>query len=158
MMSLSIDTNIVFPAVQAGDGLHVLARGFLESLGLRNDVLISEFVLLELYQLLRNPAVVSRPLSAPDAVAVCAGFRSHSRWQVVALPPATREFHDALWPRLAQPGVARRRAFDWRMALSLLHHGVTEFATVNVRDFDGFGFKRVWNPLAPPRDRPLAGQ
>ena len=25
--------------------------------------------------------------------------------------------------------------------------GVTEFATVNVKDFDGLGFRKVWNPL-----------
>ena len=29
-----------------------------------------------------------------------------------------------------------------------LNHGVTEFATANVKDFQGFGFTRVWNPLA----------
>jgi hypothetical protein len=25
---------------------------------------------------------------------------------------------------------------------------VTEFATVNVKDFEGLGFRKVWNPLA----------
>jgi hypothetical protein len=25
---------------------------------------------------------------------------------------------------------------------------VTEFATANVKDFDGLGFRRAWNPLA----------
>jgi hypothetical protein len=25
--------------------------------------------------------------------------------------------------------------------------GVTEFATVNTKDFKGVGFRRVWNPL-----------
>jgi hypothetical protein len=24
---------------------------------------------------------------------------------------------------------------------------VTEFATVNVKDFEGLGFRKVWNPL-----------
>jgi hypothetical protein len=45
--------------------------------------------------------------------------------------------------------LARRRAYDWRAALSMLRQGVTEFATVNVKDFEGFGFARVWNPLKP---------
>jgi hypothetical protein len=27
-------------------------------------------------------------------------------------------------------------------------HGVTEFAASNAKDFQGFGFTRVWNPLA----------
>jgi hypothetical protein len=44
---------------------------------------------------------------------------------------------------------ARRRAYDWRAALSMLRQGVTEFATVNVKDFEGLGFSRVWNPLKP---------
>jgi len=44
---------------------------------------------------------------------------------------------------------ARRRLFDTRTALSLRHHGVTEFATANVKDFGDFGFTRVWNPLLP---------
>ena len=114
----------------------------------RQDVVLSELVLLELYGLLRNPATVPKSRSAAEAVALCGAFRSHPRWQVVGLPSDSREFHDAFWPRLAEPGFARRRAYDWRTALSLLQQGVDEFATANVRDFEGFGFKRVWNPLA----------
>lgn len=114
----------------------------------RQDVVLSELVLLELYGLLRNPATMPKPRSAAEAVALCGAFRSHPRWQVVGLPSDSREFHDAFWPRLAEPGFARRRAFDWRTALSLLQQGVDEFATANVRDFEGFGFRRVWNPLA----------
>jgi len=37
--------------------------------------------------------------------------------------------------------------FDTRLALTLQHHGVTEFATRNDAHFTGFGFTRVWNPL-----------
>ena len=36
---------------------------------------------------------------------------------------------------------------DARLALTLRHHGVTEFATANLKDFEGFGFAKVWNPL-----------
>lgn len=128
--------------------LHAVAATFMAELNSRRDVVLSEFVLLELYGLLRNPATVPRPRSAAQAVALCAAFRAHPRWQVVGLPSDSREFHDAFWPRLAEPGFARRRAFDWRTALSLLQQGVDEFATANVRDFEGFGFKRVWNPVA----------
>jgi hypothetical protein len=31
--------------------------------------------------------------------------------------------------------------------LTLRRQGVTDFATANVKDFKGFGFRRVWNPL-----------
>lgn len=30
----------------------------------------------------------------------------------------------------------------------LIQQGVTEFATVNEKDFRDCGFQRVWNPLA----------
>jgi hypothetical protein len=43
---------------------------------------------------------------------------------------------------------ARRRAYDWRAALLLIQQGVTEFATVNEKDFRDCGFQRVWNQLA----------
>jgi hypothetical protein len=33
------------------------------------------------------------------------------------------------------------------MGLSLVRQGVTEFATVNEKDFRDFGFERVWNPM-----------
>lgn len=145
---LCIDTNILLPAVEAGNKDHRAATEFLESLQERNDVAISEFVLLELYNLLRNPAVLKKPLTAPLAAEVCEAFRAHPRWQVLGFPPDSRGFHDAFWPKLHEKNFARRRSYDWRIALSLLRQGVTEFATVNTEDFEGMGFQRVWNPLA----------
>jgi hypothetical protein len=34
------------------------------------------------------------------------------------------------------------------LSIDTKHHGVTELATVNTRDFTSFEFRRVWNPLA----------
>jgi len=34
-----------------------------------------------------------------------------------------------------------------RSALTMTAQGVAEFATVNVSDFDGLGFRKVWSPL-----------
>jgi hypothetical protein len=48
----------------------------------------------------------------------------------------------------AQPGIARRRIYDTRTALALRVFGVTEFATANVKDYEEFGFAKVWNPVA----------
>ena len=145
---ISIDTNILFAALDEDNDLHYEAVTFINSLQDRDDVVISEFMLLELYCLLRNPAVLTKPLSASDAVEVCEAFRQHPNWQVIGFPPDSRSFHDQFWPRLRIKDFARRRAFDWRAGLSLIQQGVTEFATVNVKDFQGFGFARVWNPLA----------
>ncbi len=47
-----------------------------------------------------------------------------------------------------QPGFAMRRIIEARLALTLRHQGVDEFATSNAKDFRGFGFRRVGNPLA----------
>ncbi|MEO7520608.1 MAG: TA system VapC family ribonuclease toxin [Gemmatimonas sp.] len=144
---LSLDTNILLPAVETRNAEHARAARFLNGLQSRDDIVLSELVLLELYVLLRNPAVLVKPLSASVAAEACHAFRHHPRWQVIGFPERSREFHDAFWPRLAEKSFAQRRVYDWRIALTLLQQGVEEFATVNTKDFEGFGFKRVWNPL-----------
>lgn len=145
---ISIDTNILFPLVVDDHPQHVAAVAFADALQARSDVAISEFVLLELYNLLRNPVVMTQPLGASSAVEVCMAFREHPLWQTIGFPPESRPFHDVFWPQLRKADFARRRSFDWRLALTLLQQGVREFATVNVKDFDGLGFARVWNPIA----------
>jgi predicted nucleic acid-binding protein len=145
---ISIDTNILLPAVNPDHPDHSRAVSFVGSLEDNDAVIISELVLVELYGLLRNPAVFPKPLTASAAVDVCEGFRQHPHWQLVGFPPDSRVFHDQYWPGLRGNNFARRRAYDFRIALSLTLQGVTEFATVNLKDFEGFGFNRVWNPLA----------
>jgi uncharacterized protein len=143
---ISLDTNILFPLVLQDHPQHKQAASFADSLQGR-DVVISELVLIELYNLLRNVSVMTPPLSASAAVDVCESFRKHPRWQIIGFPTDSCLFHDAFWPKLRSQDFARRRAYDWRLALSLLQQGVTEFATANVKDFEGFGFTRVWSPL-----------
>jgi predicted nucleic acid-binding protein len=144
---ISIDTNILFPALNIAHSQHQVASEFIASLSGRRDVAISEFILLELYGLIRNPTVMPKPLKAAAAVEVCQSFRRHPNWQILGFPLDSREFHDQFWPKLAVESFARRRAYDWRIGLTLLKQGVTGFATANEKDFRGFGFKRVWNPL-----------
>ena len=71
-----------------------------------------------------------------------------------ALPPedvvdvvVDRGIMDQVWAHAADPGFAYRRIFDARLATTLRHHGVSQFATVNEKDFIDFGFELVWNPL-----------
>jgi len=52
-----------------------------------------------------------------------------------------------VWSKAAEAGFAYRRIFDVRLAMTLRHHGVTELATRNKKDFAGLGFTRVWDPL-----------
>lgn len=144
---LSIDANLLLYCYSATCPEHGHARRFIDSVSDRDDVAVSEFILTELYLLLCNPAVLVRHLTAPRAVAVIRGFRHHPRWKVLGIPPSSRELHTELWNLAATPGFARRRIYDTRTALSLRAFGVTEFATANLKDFQGFGFGKVWNPL-----------
>lgn len=145
---LSIDTNLLLYCYSEASPHHAAAKQFVQSMSLREDVGISEFVLTEFYLLLRNPAVLSHPLSAREAVAVVQSYRKHPRWKILGFPPTSRELHAELWQRAGEAEFARRRIYDTRTALSLRAFGVTEIATANEKDFQGFGFTRVWNPVA----------
>jgi uncharacterized protein len=146
---LSIDTTILLYAQNQDCDEHAAAAAFLAECASRDDVAICELVLLELYQSLRNPAVLGFPLDAPDAAEVCRAFRANPRWALIENAPVM----DRVWQLAAQPGTARRRLFDARLGLTLRHHGVRELATRNVKDFSGFGFDRVWDPLSDMRFR-----
>lgn len=145
---LSIDANILLHAYSEAAPEHDRAIAFVTSVSGSESVALSEFVLTEFYLLLRNPAVLKKPLSAPEAVQVIQSYRQHPRWKVFGFPPTSRELHAELWQQAATPGIARRRIYDTRTALSLRAFGVTEFATANLKDFEGFGFTKLWNPLA----------
>jgi predicted nucleic acid-binding protein len=144
---ISVDANILLYSYCTDSSFHAPARDFLEQLSGREDVALSEFILAEFYLLLRNPAVLLQPLSAPEAAAVIDSYRKHPRWKTVGFPPRSRELHDELWKRASTHNFARRRIYDIRTALSLTAFGVTDFATLNLKDFQDFKFKRVWNPL-----------
>ena len=144
---LSIDTNILFHAVNQDSPKHLAAYEWICSIQSRESVAISEFILAELYGLLRNPAVLRRPLGAAEAVEVIRVYRSHPRWSLIGFPLESRKLHDHLWQQACQDSFAFRRLYDARSALTLTVQGVDEFATANVKDFKGMGFKRVWDPL-----------
>jgi len=144
---LSIDASILLYAYSEAAPGHERAIAFITSQSGSENVALSEFVLTEFYLLLRNPAVLKKPLSAPDAVQVIQSYRQHPRWKVLGFPPTSREVHTDLWQHAARPGIARRRIYDTRTALCLRAFGVTEFATANVKDFEGLGFEKVWSPI-----------
>lgn len=144
---LSIDTNILLYAYSSASPHHDKAQSFLQSLAGNQSVGISEFALAEFYLLLRNPLVLAKCLTASSAVQVIQSYRHHPAWQVLGYPGTSLKIHNELWQRASKENFARRRLFDARMALTLRHFGVTEFATCNTQDFQGFGFTKVWNPL-----------
>ena len=144
---LSIDTNILVHAFNEDSPSHQVAYAWLLSIQDADDVAISEFILAEFYGLLRNPAVLQRPLSAVDAVEVIQSYRTHPCWRLIGFPLESRVLHDTLWKQAANAKFGFRRLYDLRSALTMIAQGVTEFATVNVKDFEGLGFRRVWSPI-----------
>lgn len=144
---LSIDANILLYAVNTASPWNESAHAWLTSIQRAEEVALSEFILAELYGLLRNSAVLKRPLAAAEAVEVIQTYRRHPRWRLLGFPAESRPLHDMLWEKARAKEFAFRRLYDARTALTLVAHGVTEFATANVKDFEGFGFARVWNPL-----------
>ena len=140
---ISFDTNIAVHAANSASRLHRPAYEFLSSLGPRDDVAVCELMLVELYLKLRNARIFPRPLTAAQAVAHCEGYRSNRAWRLIDSAPVM----DEVWRRAAGEDFAFRRIIDVRLGLTLLHHGVTELATTNVKDFDGLGFDRVWNAI-----------
>ena len=145
---LSLDTNLLMYAYNLASPYHRAAFQWMSSIQHDEDVAISEFILAEFYGLLRNPAVLRHPLDADDAVEVIQTYRLHPRWRLIGFPVESRPLHDTLWQKARRKDFAFRRLYDARSALTMTAQGVTELATVNVKDFDGFGFRKVWNPIA----------
>lgn len=142
----SCDTNVLFAATNPDDACHAAAYDFLARHAEDSDFVLAEQVLIELYGLLRNPAVLKRPLSAAEAVSVIRAYRGNPVWSVVDVPSDGRAMRE-VWQRAARPGFARRRIHDLRLAFTLKYSGVSEFYTRNVRDFVDVGFAKLENPL-----------
>jgi uncharacterized protein len=54
-----------------------------------------------------------------------------------------------LWETARRKEFAFRRLYDARSALTMTSQGVTEFATAGLKDYEGLGFQKLWNPLQP---------
>jgi toxin-antitoxin system PIN domain toxin len=141
---ISFDTNLVVYAANADAPRQSKANAFLRALADRDDVAVCELMLVELYLKLRYPMILRHPLDAATAGAHCQAFRKNAHWHLIESAPVMAE----VWRRAAARDFAVRRITDVRLALTLRHHGVKEFATTNVKDFEGFGFDRVWDPLS----------
>ncbi len=149
---LSIDTNILFYAMVENSQFHQSARSFLNQHAGDTEIVMSELVLVKLYNLLRNEKLTGRKTSAHEAAQWIQQIRSNSAWSLIENAPVM----DKVWETAAQEPFARRRIFDLRLALTLRHHSVTHFATANLKDFQNCGFTKVWNPLkdTPPNSNP----
>ena len=141
---ISFDTNIVVHAANADSALHARARGFVEEMGQRKDVVICELMLVELFLKLCNEKIFARPFSSAEAAEFCQQLRRNRHWRLVESAAVMEE----VWKRCGEKGFPFRRMIDVRLGLTLRHFRVEEFATTNGKDFQSIGFRRVWNPLA----------
>jgi toxin-antitoxin system PIN domain toxin len=140
----AVDTNLLFAWLNRDHTRHAPAARWFAMQADNSRLVLCELVLVELYGLLRNPALVTHPLDGAGAVSLIQQLRRHPQWELVDYPGGLM---NDVWAAAATTGFARRRIYDARLALALRRHGVEEFVTLNVKDFQGFGFARVWNPL-----------
>ena len=139
----SFDTNLAVYALNPRMPQHQRARAFLESLREDHEVAVCELMLVELFLKLCNQRIFPKPLQPNQARDVCLQFRNNAQWMLIE----NADVMEQVWDYPQSKGFAFRKIIDIRLALTLQKHGVTHFATTNVKDFQGLGFEKVWNPL-----------
>lgn len=144
-MTVGIDTNILLCSLNPGSRWHQAAVSFLSHhfADPTIRVALTDYVLLELYVLLRNPAVMAKPLSSRQAKELATSYFEIPNVMRLENAPIM----DRVWALAGVEDFPRRKVFNARLGLTLLHGGVTHFATTNEKDFKDLGFQKVWNPL-----------
>ncbi len=142
-MILSADTNLFLYAANPASPHHphhpASQKFFAHEASGQQRFLLCGLVRVEIYLQLRNPAV-----PAKEAAAFCEALRSNPAWECADYEP---DIAPPLWKWAAKTNTGFRHIIDARLALTLRHHGITHFATANVKDFKGFRFEEVWNPI-----------
>lgn len=141
---LSIDTNILVYAYNFDSPEHHTAFEFLSKHLQDTNVAISELVLTEFYNMIRNVVVMPTPFSPSEAVEKVMELRLNPNWTLLR---TSVDVSDRVWTIAKQPQFPRRAIFDARLAYSLAAQGVKRFATRNVADFQRFGLFEVFDPI-----------
>lgn len=142
---ITADTNLFIHSADPDSPNHAKARAFFEELAAAGDeFVVCELVLVELYMQLRNGAIFVKPYTAKEAAEYCQAMKSNPLWRCIDYDPKVSSH---LWKWAAETKAGFRQIIDARLAVTLRHHGVTQLATANVKDFKSFGFQKVWNPL-----------
>jgi predicted nucleic acid-binding protein len=141
---ISFDTNILLYSIIPESPHFQKANLFMKDISQRTDIIVSEFVLMELYSALRNQAILNQPLTSYESVQIIKEYRNHPYWLVVGFPDSSKSIHDLIWEYMEKnPKISRTRIFDLRLAYSLQAFGVKEFVTMNLKDFNGLGFSKL---------------
>ena len=141
----SLDTNVLLYATNTDCTEHESAKALVSRALEEKDLwVVADQVWFELYRLLRNPLVLEQPLSADEAAETIRWYHDKSGWMRCAWEPGMMRELSSLW---GKTDFAARNTFDAVLAVTLKAHGVTKFFTRNAKDFAGFGFFHVENPL-----------
>jgi uncharacterized protein len=141
----SLDTNILIYASNEDVPEHVKAQKLVaELLAVPGEWIIADQVLIEFYRALRNPSVFQIPATAPEAWEMVNFYREEAGCQRCC-------FELEMWRRLEQHLKSSRfeakRTFDAVLAVTLISNTVQVFYTRNTKDFRGFGFRSIVNPI-----------
>lgn len=141
----SLDTNILIYALNADCGEYQHAAAALQgALDEPDDWIIADQVYLELYKALRNPRIFGRPYGAEEAFSKVQILRDQCGFRRCC-------YADAVWDQLAariqRPDFPYQRTHDAVLAETLLKAGVQILYTRNIKDFEGYGFASLVNPI-----------
>ncbi len=141
----SLDTNILYYATNLRCPEHAKAAALVRSVRLSpREWILADQVLFEYYRLVRNSAVVERPLDAREASARLHYFRDE-------LGCLHCSYDQSLFAEiallLADTGMPASRTFDRVLAVTLRSNGVRTFYTRNVRHFQDLGWFDVIDPI-----------
>jgi len=145
-MSLSsLDTNILLYAANEDAPEHGVCKAFLQEIvSAPSYWIIADQVFLELYRAIRNPKVMSCPLSAGDAVRHLSILRDEMGIMHCGY---STECWSGLMRKLERDDFPSRRTHDAILAATLMSHGVKTFYTRNTKDFADVGFQKLINPV-----------
>jgi predicted nucleic acid-binding protein len=141
----SLDTNILYYATNTSCPEHPKARALLERVSREPlEWIVADQVLYEYYRLVRNPAVLSKPLDAAEASRRLRFFREELGCLHCAYE---KTYWDGIFAALSAPHFPARCIFDLVLAVTLQRNHVDTLYTRNTTDFDNLGLFKVINPL-----------
>ena len=145
MSICSLDTNILLYAANEDAPEHEVCKDLLRQI-IKDPTewVIADQVYLELYRALRNPRVMSNPLSAKPAATHVTILRDEMG---ISHCGYASECWKALIRRLGAYDFPYKRTPDAVLAATLLSYGVKRFYTRNTKDFESSGFESVINPV-----------
>lgn len=141
----SLDTNILVYALNVDCTEYNVAAAALQiALDHPEDWIIADQVYFELYKALRNPRIFEKPYGAADAFSKIEILREQSGLRRCS-------YGDQVWDGvsdwLKRVEFPYQRTHDAVLAGTLLKAGVKTFYTRNLKDFEGYGFTTLVNPI-----------